>query len=80
MLDDRAEHDLCVEARTMIRVDPAIIAALKTHEPYTCGNGRELITRSPGPRADITAVPTAAPITARCGCIAPFGWPVVPDV
>ena len=38
------------------------------------------MTRSPGPRAAITAVPTAAPITARCGCIAPFGRPVVPDV
>ena len=64
----------------MIRVEPAIIAPLKTHEPYTWGSGSELMTRSCGPRAAISTVPTAAPITARCGCIAPFGCPVVPDV
>ena len=65
---------------TMINAEPASMAPLRTQDPYTCARGNELTTRSSGPRAPIRTVPAAAATTERWLCIAPLGWPVVPEV
>ena len=58
---------------TMTKVEPASIVAFSTHDPYTWASGSELVTRSSGPRAPISTVPTPAANTDRTLCIAPFG-------
>ena len=61
-------------------VPPAMNRLLITTLPYTWGAGRAVTTMSSEVRTCMVAVSAQLRYTARCDCMAPLGWPVVPDV